>query len=326
MVLKSSKEMEKFLPSTNISKNIFVSQDWFQFLVCEQGGDFHVLSLGDYYLPFIMIKKFGIRIGGAPLRGWGTSRFSLFDKNGNEVELNDSVEIDINILKKEIDSFKLHYFEFSIFNLKQILGNKCRIIHRNTYLLDLRMREEEAWEVIGAKTRNMVRKAIKSHVEIRFIENKSWLNSYWELLIKTYNRRNKQPPFPKRRLEILWDILHPKNLLVLGAYFDNKLIAGAIFPYNRHKIIYLSGASLSEFNKYAPNNLLQWTTITYAIERGIPLYDMYGGGKGSIGKFKASFGSSYHEFDHYVISNSFFTNILIKGYENCLNLRNRMRL
>lgn len=158
--------------------------------------------------------------------------------------------------------------------------------------------EEALWKGLEVRCRNAVRKAEKSGVEVFEPQTlEEWLEPYYELSCGVYRRQEKEPPFTREYFTALWQNLHPSgDLLVLLARYEGKIIAGQIFPRDKNVGYYLDGVSDREYNKVAPNNLLQWEYIKRTPKLGIQLYDMIGANIPSIAKFKKSFGSSERSY------------------------------
>jgi len=179
-------------------------------------------------------------------------------------------------------------------------------LEQNKYILeelitlDLHIPEDEEslWAGLEVRCRNAIRKAEKSGVEVFEPQTlEEWLDLYYELSCGVYRRQEKEPPFSKEYFTALWQNLHPcGDLIVLLARYEGKIIAGQIFPRDRNVGYYLDGVSDREYNKVAPNNLLQWEYLKRARSLGIQLYDMVGANIPSIAKFKKSFGSTERNY------------------------------
>jgi hypothetical protein len=166
--------------------------------------------------------------------------------------------------------------------------------------LDLPIPEDEKtlWAGLEVRCRNAVRKAEKSGLEVVEPQTlEEWLEPYYELSCGVYQRQEKEPPFSREYFTALWQNLYPLgDLVVLLARHEGKIIAGAIFPRDRFVGYYLDGVSNREYNKVAPNNLLQWAYLKKTQSLGIRLYDMVGANIPSIAKFKKSFGSTERKY------------------------------
>lgn len=164
--------------------------------------------------------------------------------------------------------------------------------------LQISQDEESLWKGLEVRCRNAVRKAEKSGVEVIVPQSlDEWLEPYYELSCGVYRRQEKEPPFTKEYFTALWQNLYSSgDLLVLLARYEGKIIAGQIFPRDRNMGYYLDGVSDREYNKVAPNNLLQWEYLKRAHMLGVELYDMVGANIPSIAKFKKSFGSTERSY------------------------------
>ncbi|GAB6040555.1 lipid II:glycine glycyltransferase FemX [Endothiovibrio diazotrophicus] len=178
----------------------------------------------------------------------------------------------------------------------------CEVDRPSTFVLDVPGGEEEAWEVLTGRARNMVRKARKCGVEIRRLEGTAAeVAAFYEVLGATFAKSGRTPPHSQRFYEVLVSRLVPGGrMLFLAAECDGETVAYGMFPFNPREIHYLSGASLPAANKVAANSLIQWEAIRAAAERGIVHYDFGGSGIASIDKFKMSFGGRPASYCRYV--------------------------
>lgn len=152
-----------------------------------------------------------------------------------------------------------------------IAGYKKKEIY--TSILSLGRSEEELWIGLHSKTRNMIRKAIKSGVIIRngTIDD---VPTYYHMLTEVFNRTGKQPLPEIFYRKVILD-LAPKNMVrFLIAQFENRPIAGAIFLLYQDTAYYWSGASFIKDRNVAPNELIQWEFIRWANMQGFKKYDL----------------------------------------------------
>lgn len=151
------------------------------------------------------------------------------------------------------------------------------------------------------KVRN-IRKAIKNNIQIRDSGPKS-VSDFHNLLKETYSRLGLEPPVKLEFYNNLFRHLEPKGRIKLVlAYLDEKPIAASIFLLFNKTIIYWQGASLREYMKFAPNDLIHWSIIKMGHESGYKFYNMlhFHDDKGneitSLKKYKLSFGSEFNEY------------------------------
>jgi FemAB family len=141
-----------------------------------------------------------------------------------------------------------------------------------SHIVDLSLTNEEMWDKVFPKHKNMVRRAEKSNIIINF-GNEELLEDYIKLDIETWKRSNS---FGNGKLYYLNLIKHfPNQIVIAIAYKDGIPQGGGIFFYNKLMCYYMYGASKSNSEPGAMN-LLHWKTILYMKEIGILSYSFVG--------------------------------------------------
>jgi len=308
-------EIPKNIKNKDLKINFFppwVESKWFTFLENYSKYKFYIIEVYKKntligFIPIFETKKLFFKLAGSPLPGTFTpylgflpiSNFTTFSNNFFFELLEEIKKIFKNysffqIIFSPDLSDRINFLELS----KNF--NQFSKFTASTYLVDIVFDEEQMWKKITSRCRNMIRKAWKNNVKIINIEPSfKILDFYYSMLEETLARRGIRVYHPKSFFEKLFENFYPENLLFLASEVKGKIASMGIFLYNQNLIEYLSGASLSEYNKYAPNNLLHWEVIKFAIKRKIPYYDLGGRGIPSIDKFKESFGGKivkYHGF------------------------------
>ncbi len=143
-----------------------------------------------------------------------------------------------------------------------------------TSILDLQKSEGELWNNLNKKTRNRVKKAMKSGVSV-VGENASSVTDYYEMIKETFVRAGVANILPMRFYESILENLKPKKMVkMLIAEYDDKPISGAIFLCYKDIVYHWHGASHREYSNLAPNNLIQWEIIKWANKNGYKYYDL----------------------------------------------------
>jgi hypothetical protein len=268
--------------------------------IIEAGFGLKVYRLGIFedgvltgLLPLVERKMSLLKLAGSPLSGTATPHsgplgFLTLSKV-------------LPVLESYAKAKNIDYLELGIPEMmeKTVLeDNGYTVEELKTLELPIPEDEESLWAGLEVRCRNAVRKAEKSGVEVVAPQTlEEWLEAYYELSCGVYQRQEKEPPFSREYFTALWQNFYPLgDLVVLLARYESKIIAGAIFPRDRFVGYYLDGVSDREYNKVAPNNLLQWAYLKKAQSLGIRLYDMVGANIPSIAKFKKSFGSTERKY------------------------------
>jgi CelD/BcsL family acetyltransferase involved in cellulose biosynthesis len=138
-------------------------------------------------------------------------------------------------------------------------------------------------------------KAEREGVAVRRGSSKDDLTqTFYELHLETRHRLGV-PIQPRRYFELLWErILAPGRGFVLLAYWNAIPIAGAVFLTWNGTITYKYSASLQEFWRLRPNNLVIWNAIRWGCENGYHTFDFGRTEPGNEGlrSFKSGWGTA----------------------------------
>jgi len=167
---------------------------------------------------------------------------------------------------------------------------------KKTVILKLPRTEEEMWQSLRDKTRNMIRKSQKSGLvaERGFCGLKEFYDIY------TVNMLKKGIPI--HRLEFFENIAGamPYNATLITAKKGAKVIGGTFVLHSMTSAIYPFQSSASDMRTYAPNPFLVWEAVKMCMERGIPALDMGESSQGgSVYDFKVNFGGVPRDVYYY---------------------------
>lgn len=125
------------------------------------------------------------------------------------------------------------------------------------------------WSHLEKATRNRVKKARKSGVEIRFAENRDDILKYYRLHLQTRSKKHGMPSQPRRYFLELWETFAASGYLrVILAEYKRTVVAGSILMCSGQTARFLYGASDADHLFLAPNNLLTWETIVWCCSQG----------------------------------------------------------
>ena len=221
------------------------------------------------------------------------SEVQCYSKNGNSSEtdfLNDVIEY----IHKY---YHVHWInQTGTYALYNSIPNNSVAIPFASYILDMDSSEEVLFSKMHSKHRNVVRRALKVGVCVKFGDIEL-LDDYNEIDRETWARSGKSArgiSYYRKLVENL------SSVLVAIAYDShNNPQAGAIIPYCAERGYYLHGCSSNDCVLGA-SNLLQWEIIRELKKRGVKSYDFVGcridADKDSkyhnIQRFKERFGGS----------------------------------
>ncbi|MCX5800982.1 MAG: peptidoglycan bridge formation glycyltransferase FemA/FemB family protein [Candidatus Eisenbacteria bacterium] len=144
-----------------------------------------------------------------------------------------------------------------------------------TVILALKRSEEDLWQMLGPKRRNMIRRAQKEGVEVRQGLSQD-VPGYHELLQRTLGRWGKTPAKLSFFLRLIEELVPVGIASFHVGVWGGKIVAGEIMLHTGSTSLYFSGASSEDGRKHAANDLLQWNCILGAKGRGSATYDFLG--------------------------------------------------
>ncbi|RCX17243.1 lipid II:glycine glycyltransferase (peptidoglycan interpeptide bridge formation enzyme) [Anaerobacterium chartisolvens] len=162
--------------------------------------------------------------------------------------------------------------------------------------------EDELLKSFHHKTRYNISLAIRKGVTVR-IGKREDIPEFHKIMLET-GIRDKFVIRSAEYFEKMYDCLGPEHLRLYLAYYDDKMVSGAVAIFYGDKCWYLYGASSSQYRNVMPNYLLQWEMIKWARENNCSIYD-FRGVSGNLEesnplyglyKFKKGFNGDFTEF------------------------------
>lgn len=163
--------------------------------------------------------------------------------------------------------------------------------NRDTVEVDLAGNPDDLWSNMAQKHRNVTRKGLKSGAKT--VIGREWLGDFARLYQSTMEHRQASSfylfseEFFLKTMETL-----PEQAELFTVIYEGKAIAGAIVLHSPSFAHYHFAASDREYLHLNPNNILMFSIMQWAQERGICKLHLgggYQGGEDSLFKFKAGF-------------------------------------
>jgi CelD/BcsL family acetyltransferase involved in cellulose biosynthesis len=135
--------------------------------------------------------------------------------------------------------------------------------------------EDAVWSGVYKPVQRQVRKSRKMGVTIRFARGREDMALYHRLHVGTRTSKHGMPAQPLKFFQTLWDqFSFDGSMRVLFAEYEGATIAGMVLFASGNTVRYAYGASVESFLHLAPNNLLMWESIAWAIANGYQVFDM----------------------------------------------------
>jgi len=291
---EGSNELWDSFLTTLRSSTIFHQSDWLTIL--QNQHNFELKKLGIYksgklvgLLPLFFKKVGFLRVASSPLYMEDTPYlgFAADDVNINEV---------VDAIYHYMSENRLKFIRFvqkqDFKNLQK--REYLEVFEKHTHILEIDRPVDELWKNLEGRCRTAIRKAEKCAIEISLVSDVQKVEDYYRMLQEVYGRQQLLYPHPLKFFVDMFNKYNRKQLYILLAETDGKIISGGIFILDKETVYYLNGASLKEYNNTGVNNYLQWKSILHAHEMGIRYYDFVGSDQKRFGTFKKSFGGYLH--------------------------------
>jgi len=169
--------------------------------------------------------------------------------------------------------------------------------------------KELIWENIHSKNRNVIRRAGKNGVIIRYGRSMELFEKFIDIYNNTMLKDNAEPYYFFKRE--FYQSIHEElydNYDIYYAEYEGEIIAMSIILYANGRIHYHLSGSVYEYRHLAPSNLLLYTVACRGAEQGYKTFHLGGGvGSGEDGLFKFKKAFNRHSGLQFSISKQIIT-------------------
>ncbi len=269
--------------------HLFHRRAWLDYLAESQGVQIHYWAIREAgrtigYFCAGIFNKGPFRILGSPLKSWGTNFM------GPVVNSDFSADAFLRALDELAASEAIATLEIEnpILNAGLLSSRGYEAKTDSTYIIELTPQDEDrVWRRIDKKDHSTVRKARRLGLRVLECGDVSMADEYYDQFMEVMTRKGLFPPYDRDRPRLLFRHLYPKDMLLALQVLnpEGQPIASGLFPHDDRTIYYWGGASRVVGRQYSPNDLMHWSVMEWALERGLTAYNMCG-----PGKFKQKFG------------------------------------
>jgi hypothetical protein len=233
-----------------------------------------------------MVRKFGVKVFGAPLPGTGTDyMYPLFAGRVPPAEFLAAVRTWADSRGVSMVDLGGEYLDDSTLTAA---GYKLR--PTRTYRVDLTGGAPAVWSRLKPAMRNKVRKAEKQGVTIETDASADFSALFFDMLQAVFRRQNKVPTYSLPRIDAVVRRLQAAGTVVpLVARRNGEPLASVILLLDGTAGYYWGGASYEAAYPVGANDLIQWHALQLLTAKGLRVYDACGGGE-----YKEKFGGVFH--------------------------------
>jgi len=304
------------------SRELFHRKVWLDYLAASRGAEIRMWSIQDGcetlgYLCGGIVRKGPFRIFGSPLKGWGTN---FMGPVGNGT-LDQPAFLQALDELAQREGFAISEMESRGWGREPFQGAGYHTQDLWTYQVKLGD-EDEMLRRMDKGRRYGIRKAERAGLWVEEAADPAVADEYYDLFTALMGRKGMVPPYPREVPRVLFAHLRRAGLILALRVRDSagKLLAIGLFPYDDRSIYYWGGAGDKKAEKECPNDLMHWTVMRWAAERGIRRYDLCG-----WGRFKREFGGELLTLNRWHKCYWRTARWARRGYEFCFQRRIRLR-
>ena len=176
------------------------------------------------------------------------------------------------------------------FDTRELDGYNMDISSKQSSVLDLGPGEEWLHAQMRRNHRRQLKKASSSNNKVIQDDTFEFLDDYYELLKATYSRLGKERLVAKDFYTLCCHRLPADTIKLFMVKDGDEFIAGGLVLIHGGNVIFWRGATLDDYMRMGASNLLYWSIITWAIEKGYRTLDTLHNPSDSLYHFKLGFG------------------------------------
>jgi len=231
-----------------------------------------------------IVRRYGLRILGSPMSGWGTPRMGfLLDP---EADLAAAARALLPFAYRELGCVHVELGDVRLPPGDAAAAGYV-VEGGRTFLVDLTRSEEELYANLRASTRNYVRQAARKGLVVERPSGEDFAAEFHAQLTEVFARQGLRPSYDELRVRQLIRHLEPAGQVLLQRVrtSDGECVATSVTVGTSRKAILWGAAFLRSRADVHPNELLHWEAMRYWRDRGAAAFDFGGGGD-----YKAKFG------------------------------------
>ena len=268
---------------------VFHSPEWLSFLSTSHGAETVIAIVRDHGQPIghfvgAIVRRYGVKILGSPLRGWGTESMGFLLDAGADRRA--AAEALIPFAFEELGCSHVELSDRWLTG-EQMAGSGFLVEVGRTFLVDLERSEQEILAGMRSRTRTYIRQAERKGLLVEPVTAQSFSDEYYAQLVEVFARQGLRPTYGVQRVSDLIRALRPTGQVVtLRITSPDGRSLGTVVVVGRNRTAIMWGAAFDRaMADDHSNELLHWEAMRRWRAAGASLYDMGGGGD-----YKAKYG------------------------------------
>ncbi len=245
------------------------------------------------YFCALRVERLGLSLWGSPLPGTGMYMGPVVEPHVDQGEL-------LDLLMEHCRSQRLAHFELINDWLDPAVMQAAgfRVVTSVTHVCPLTGGTDAVWARMNGTCRTRIRKAEKTGLSVESADDGGIVDEFHPQFVRVLARKGLKPPYDLDQARSLFRHLGPPDrLFALRVKLQDRVIATGFYPHDDGTLYFLDSAYDPEYLHCCPNNLLHWTAMKLAMERGITTFNIGGGPNPS--RFTQKFGGYLQPYRTY---------------------------
>jgi CelD/BcsL family acetyltransferase involved in cellulose biosynthesis len=279
--------------ATRDDADVFHTVQWLNFLRESQGAEPVIAAIrvdeapAGYFVGAI-VKRFGVRILGSPLRGWATESMGFLVEPG--VDRRSVADALALFAFRELGCVHVELSDRHL-TTRDMDASQFQMEAGRTFRLNIEPPEETVFGGIRRTTRQEIRKAVRAGLQTEVATDAEFVDEFYGFLTATFARQGLAPTYRADRVHQLRRALEGGHLLLLRVRAPDGRTIGTSISVGLNRRAYAWGMAFDRENQeHHAIELLWWETIRHWRSRGATMFDFGGGGE-----YKAKYGGELAE-------------------------------
>ncbi len=265
--------------------SVYFGKETAQGLVIESDGK--VIGM----LPMLILKRFGCRILGSPVRHWLTP-FTGFAWN---TSLSDCLLPYHEFCRKS----RINYSTITFADTEATIfakSNGYRTTAFKTAVTPLREDLDSLWKRIKGGQRNRIRKGEKSGFTLTALPSREIIGEYTRIRRELYHHQGIDSSLADTFLREISVALPSGSIRFFTAMDGSSLAAAAVLLLFRNTCYGWDTVSNPLYRKFSPGCAVHWQTMVWGHENGYEVLDWGGANTPTIAEYKFSYGAGQQNY------------------------------
>ena len=268
---------------------VFHGSAWLAFLAASQGAEpvVAVVRAGGRpvgYFVGAIVRRFGLRILGSPLKGWSTTHMGFLLEEG--VDRRAAAEALVRFAFRELRCVHVELVDPRL-TAEQMAGSGFVVEAASTFVVDLTPSEDAILGRMRRTTRQAIAKGRRMGLRTEVASGSDFAEEFHRQLSEIFARQGLAPTYGVERVRRLIETLQPagQSLLVRILTPDDTIAAAGVAVGRNETAVAWGITWLRSEGQSHPVDLLWWEMMRLERARGARRFDC-----GGLGDYKAKYG------------------------------------